>query len=164
MLLSYVPARVTWGVLITHKHSFVHPRSRTSRWPRCYHICMCRLVAMLLGRSCICAWKKHWHSNCRLPVVGGGETPRKKKKRKQKKQNSTVGRSWWTCVWTCVWWCWTGGFYEQSQCFLVRLICSFFLSPTILSFSSFHGFECRIWNFGLVVFSLSPSFALLAHF
>ena len=40
---------------------------------------MCRShqsVAMLLGRSCIRAWKKHWHSNCRLPVVGGGGTPR----------------------------------------------------------------------------------------
>ena len=23
-----------------------------------------------------CAWKKHWHCNCRLPVDGGGGTPR----------------------------------------------------------------------------------------
>ena len=22
------------------------------------------------------AWKKHWHSNCRRPVDGGGRTPR----------------------------------------------------------------------------------------
>ena len=31
---------------------------------------------LLLGRSCIFAWKKHRHSNCRLPVVGDGVTPR----------------------------------------------------------------------------------------
>ena len=31
---------------------------------------------MLLGRSCIYAWKKHWHNNCRLPVDVGGRTTR----------------------------------------------------------------------------------------
>ena len=40
---------------------------------------MCRShqsVAVLLGRSWVCAWIKHGHSNCRLPMDGGGGTPR----------------------------------------------------------------------------------------
>ena len=34
---------------------------------------------------------------------------------------------------------WACEFLEQDQCFPVGIICSFFLSPTIFFFSSFHG-------------------------
>ena len=48
---------------------------------------------------------------------------------------------------------------RAEPCFPVGLICSFFLSPTIFSFSSFHEV------FGLIsVFSLSPALSLLTLF
>ena len=49
------------------------------------------------------------------------------------------------------------GFQEQRHCFPVVMICSFFLSPIILSFSFFH--ELVVWGWGLWtdrVFTLSP--------
>ena len=67
-----------------------------------------------------------------------------------------------TILWPCAWWCGIGGFEEQSQCFPVGMICSFFYSPTILSSSSFHGLV--VWGWGLWtdrVFSLSPGLAQL---
>ena len=50
----------------------------------------------------------------------------------------------------------------HSQCFPVGLINSFFLSPTIFYFSSFHGLVVYGWGLRIdIVFSLSPNLALL---
>ena len=40
----------------------------------------------------------------------------------------------------------SGRFQEHSQCFPVGLICSFFLSPKIVSFYWFHGLV--VWGWG----------------
>ena len=36
LLSPYVPASVTRGALVAHRHSFVHPRCRTSQYRRTY--------------------------------------------------------------------------------------------------------------------------------
>ena len=52
------------------------------------------------------------------------------------------------------------GFKSRANAFLLALICSFFLSLTVLYFSSFHGgWLCGVGVFGLIVFSLSPGLA-----
>ena len=52
----------------------------------------------------------------------------------------------------CIWWCGTGWFKTKSQCFHVGQICSFILSPTIFSFSSFRGLV--MWSWGLRIDSI----------
>ena len=56
---------------------------------------------------------------------------------------------------------------KSSQCFPVGRTCSFFLSPTIFSFSSFRGLVVLL-GWGLLIdrlyYSLSPDLALLTQF
>ena len=92
--LPYVPAHVTRGVLVAHRHSFVPPCCRTSQYRRSF-------VPLSVS-----LW-----NNLSDPVFYG------------------VGLE---------------GFKSRAN-FPVSMI-FFFLSPTVLSFSSFHGLV--VWGWG----------------
>ena len=94
--LPYVPARVTRGALVAHRHSF-SPRCRTSRYRRSF-------VPLSLS-----LWK-----GLRDLVFDG------------------VGLA---------------GFKSRANALLLALSALSFLSPTILTFSSFHGLV--MWGWGL---------------
>ena len=105
--LPYVPAHVTRGALVAHRHSFVSPRCRTSQ----YH------------RSFVPFSVSLWN-DLSDPVFDG------------------VGLA---------------GFKSRANAFLLARSALSFLSPTVLSFSSFHGLV--VWGWGLWtdrVSSLSP--------
>ena len=106
--LPYVPARVTRGALVVHRHSFAPPRCRTSR------------------RTFVPLSVSLWN-DLSDPVFDG------------------VGLA---------------GFKSRANAFLLARSALSLVSPTILSFSSFHGLA--VWGWGLWpdrVFSLSPGLA-----
>ena len=105
-----MPARVTRGALVAHRHSFAPPRCRTSQYRRSF---------MPLSVS---LW-----NDLSDPVFYG------------------VGLA---------------GFKSRANAFLLARSALSFLSPTVLSFSSFHGLV--VWGCGLwtdKVYSLSPGLA-----
>ena len=108
--LPYVPARVTRGALVAHRHSFAPPRCWTSQYRRSF-------VPLSVS-----LW-----NDLSDPVFDG------------------VGLA---------------GFKSRANAFLLALSALSFLSPTVLSFSPFHGLV--VWGLGLWtdrVSSLSPGLA-----
>ena len=53
--LSYVPARVTRGALVAHRHSFAPPRSGTSQYRRTFVPLWC-LFGTILVIPCLIVW------------------------------------------------------------------------------------------------------------
>ena len=95
--LPYVPARVTRGALVAHRHSFAPPRCRTSQYRRTF-------VPLSVSVS----------NDLSDPVFDG------------------MGLA---------------GFKSRANAFLLAWSALSFLSPTILSSSSFHGLV--VWGWGL---------------
>ena len=64
--LSYVPARVTCGALVAHRHSFTHPRCRTSQYrePLCLSRCLFRTILVTL---CLMVWD--WRASRAEPML-----------------------------------------------------------------------------------------------
>ena len=105
-----MPARVTRGALVAHRHSFAPPRCRISQYRRSF-------VPLSVS-----LW-----NDLSAPVFDG------------------VGLA---------------GFKNRANAFLLALSALSFLSPTVLSFSSFHGLV--VWGWCLWtdrVPSLSPVLA-----
>ena len=108
--LSYVPAHVTRGALVAHRHSFAPPRCRTSQYSRSFVILSVSL----------------WN-DLSDPVF-----------------DDVV----------------LAGLKSRANAFLLTWSALYFVSPTVLSSSSFHGLV--VWGWGLWtdrVFSLCPGLA-----